>query len=252
MSLLNYASDLFDNYVSVHWGILRLLISLVILVEVWNLGLVCFFLMKDVARWNIWYTPRPNWGILLSVELILLNLRFVKALIYLFWCSIVWLLNSRTAIIGLLSSITNDVADMLRLKSNLLVWITAMTSLTFILHRYHALWFTVVISLPLNLMFALNHLIVSIVLVKMNDHRDCLRSTKEGWILKTHLVHLHGIFLIRIHVWPSWRAVSHIHVHSISTNFLILWLILIMDRLYLLLKLKLYLLMHLLLHHHIA
>ena len=250
MYLLNYASDLFDNYVSVHWGILRLLISLVILVEVWNLGLVCFFLMKDVARWNIWYTPRPDnsrrygpyWGILLPVELILLNLRFVKALIYLFWCSIVWLLNSRTAIIGLLSSITNDVADMLRLKSNLLVWITAMTSLTFILHRYHALWFTVVISLPLNLMFALNHLIVSIVLVKMNDHRDCLRSTKEGWILKTHLVHLHGIFLIRIHVWPSWRAVSHIHVHSISTNFLILWLILIMDRLYLLLKLKLYLL----------
>ena len=139
-----------------------------------------------------------------------------------------------------------------------------MTSHAFIFHRYDTFWFTVVICITLYLVIALNNLIISIVLIEMDNHWDWLWSTNllhlhllllqllQAWILHSHLILLHHILRIHINVWPLCWAISNIHVHSISSRFLILRQILIMDGLYLLLELKLNLLMHLLLHHHIA
>ena len=85
--------------------------------------------------------------------------------------AIIWLIYPCAAIKGLIGSwVSDDLADVLLLKSDLIIGVRATPANAFVLHGHNAFGFSVVVLVSLYLVFGLNKLIVRIVLVEMDDH----------------------------------------------------------------------------------
>lgn len=128
----------------------------------------------------------------------------------------------------------------------MIIGVRGIPTYALVLHGDDTFRFSVVVLISLYLVLGLNNLIVRIVLVEMNDHRD--------WLLGTHLLELHLlllqlgghlgvlhrelvhlVLLEYVYVQGLTGRISYVHVHTTLPCLLILWQVLIIDRLDLLL-----------------